>query len=103
AGAGASIPDRDFEIAGATIVATAAEIYAQAEMLLKVRALDACETAMVRPGRHRRDRPARAARAFGHRGARAARRVGVRPREAPTHHASADDGRAVVAGEHRGI
>ena len=50
AGTGASIRDREFEIAGATVVATAAEIYAQAEMLLKVRALDACETAMVRPG-----------------------------------------------------
>src|SRR5690349_19319119 len=50
AGTGASIPDREFEIAGATMVGTAAEIYAQAEMLLKVRALDACETAMVRPG-----------------------------------------------------
>jgi NAD(P) transhydrogenase subunit alpha len=50
AGTGASIPDREFETAGATIVGTAAEIYAQAELLLKVRALDTCETAMVRAG-----------------------------------------------------
>src|SRR3954471_14453725 len=50
AGAGASLPDRDFEIAGATIVAAAADVYAQAEMLLKVRSLDTCETAMLRRG-----------------------------------------------------
>src|SRR5258706_15896590 len=50
AGAGASIPDREFEIAGATIVATAAEIYAQADILLKMRAPEACETPMGRSG-----------------------------------------------------
>jgi NAD(P) transhydrogenase subunit alpha len=50
AGTGANIPDREFELAGATIVLTAAEVYAQGEILLKVRALDTCETAMVRPG-----------------------------------------------------
>src|SRR5579862_5782172 len=50
AGTGASIPDREFELAGAAIVATAAEVFAQAEILLKVRALDACETSMLRPG-----------------------------------------------------
>ena len=50
AGAGASIPDRDFQAAGATIAASAAEVYAQAELLLKVRGPDACEIAMLKPG-----------------------------------------------------
>jgi NAD(P) transhydrogenase subunit alpha len=50
AGAGASIPDRAFETAGATIVAAAADVYAHADLLLKVRGLDSCEMALLRPG-----------------------------------------------------
>jgi proton-translocating NAD(P)+ transhydrogenase subunit alpha len=38
AGAGASIADSEFAAAGATVVATAAELYRSAELLLKVRA-----------------------------------------------------------------
>ena len=37
AGAGASIPDADFVAAGATIAASAADVYAKADMILKVR------------------------------------------------------------------
>src|SRR5258705_7433264 len=50
AGAGANIPDGDFQAAGATIAGGAAEVYAQAELLLKVRGPDACEIAMLKPG-----------------------------------------------------
>jgi NAD(P) transhydrogenase subunit alpha len=50
AGAGASIPDRDFQAAGATMAGSAAQVYAHAELLLKVRGPDACEIVMLRPG-----------------------------------------------------
>lgn len=50
AGAGANISDSDFETAGATIAGSAADVYAHAELLLKVRSPDACEVAMLRPG-----------------------------------------------------
>jgi NAD(P) transhydrogenase subunit alpha len=50
AGTGASISDQQFEAAGATIAGTAADIYAQAELLLKVRGPDPCEIPMLRPG-----------------------------------------------------
>src|SRR6478735_1150099 len=50
AGAGANIPDRDFETAGATIAASAADVYAQSDLLLKVRGPDACEIPMLRSG-----------------------------------------------------
>src|SRR5882672_7366804 len=50
AGTGAHVPDEDFKAAGATIAGTAAEIYAQSELLLKVRGPDACEIAMLLPG-----------------------------------------------------
>ncbi len=50
AGAGANIPDGDFQAAGATIAGSAAEVYAQAELLLKVRGPDVCEIAMLKPG-----------------------------------------------------
>jgi len=49
AGAGARIGDEEFKAAGATIVGTAAEIYADADLLLKVRGPDSCELAMLRP------------------------------------------------------
>jgi NAD(P) transhydrogenase subunit alpha len=49
AGAGAHIPDQTYEAAGATIVAKAADVYSQAEMVLKVRGPDPCEISMLRP------------------------------------------------------
>jgi NAD(P) transhydrogenase subunit alpha len=49
AGLGASIPDADFESAGATL-ATAADIYEQADIVLKVRAPDAIELPLLRRG-----------------------------------------------------
>ncbi|MBM3342754.1 MAG: Re/Si-specific NAD(P)(+) transhydrogenase subunit alpha [Betaproteobacteria bacterium] len=50
AGAGASIPDDFFAAAGATIVARAAQVYAQAEIVLKVRGPDTAELAQLRNG-----------------------------------------------------
>ena len=50
AGAGASIPDEQFTAAGATIAASAAEVYAQAEIVLKVRGPDASELAQLKGG-----------------------------------------------------
>ena len=46
AGMGASIPDADYQAAGATMV-SAAELYAQAEIVLKVRAPSAEELARL--------------------------------------------------------
>ncbi|HET6756401.1 MAG TPA: Re/Si-specific NAD(P)(+) transhydrogenase subunit alpha [Burkholderiales bacterium] len=48
AGSGASIPDSDFSGAGATLAASAAEIYSQSELVLKVRAPDSSEIPMLR-------------------------------------------------------
>ncbi|MER0215977.1 MAG: Re/Si-specific NAD(P)(+) transhydrogenase subunit alpha [Nitrosomonas sp.] len=48
AGAGASIPDSAYQEAGATIVADAAELYAQAQIVLKVRGPESAELAMMR-------------------------------------------------------
>ncbi|MBX9638015.1 MAG: Re/Si-specific NAD(P)(+) transhydrogenase subunit alpha, partial [Nitrosomonas sp.] len=48
AGAGASIPDSAYQEAGATIVADAAELYAQAQIILKVRGPESTELAMIR-------------------------------------------------------
>ena len=50
AGAGASIPDGDFQSAGATITGSATEVYGQSELLLTVRGPDPCEVAMLAPG-----------------------------------------------------
>ena len=50
AGAGANIPDQDFQAAGATVAVTAADVYADADLLLKVRGPDPCELDMLRPG-----------------------------------------------------
>ena len=50
AGAGASIPDDQYAAAGATVVKSAADVYGQAEIVLKVRAPDAGELAQLRPG-----------------------------------------------------
>ncbi|MBX9637470.1 Re/Si-specific NAD(P)(+) transhydrogenase subunit alpha [Nitrosomonas sp.] len=48
AGAGASIPDSAYQEAGATIVTDVAELYAQSQIVLKVRGPESSELAMVR-------------------------------------------------------
>jgi NAD(P) transhydrogenase subunit alpha len=49
AGAGANIPDQTYQAAGATIAATAADVYSQADIVLKVRGPDPCEISLLRP------------------------------------------------------
>jgi NAD(P) transhydrogenase subunit alpha len=48
AGAGASMPDSAYQEAGAAIVTDAADLYAQSEIVLKVRGPDSAELAMIR-------------------------------------------------------
>ncbi|MEP6877571.1 MAG: Re/Si-specific NAD(P)(+) transhydrogenase subunit alpha [Nitrosospira sp.] len=48
AGAGASIPDEEYQAAGATIVTSAAELYTQSQIVLKVRGPESGELAMIR-------------------------------------------------------
>ncbi len=48
AGAGASIPDEEYQAAGATIVASAAELYEQSRIVLKVRGPAPDELALMR-------------------------------------------------------
>ena len=50
AGVAASIPDELFTAAGATIVASAANVYAQADIVLKVRGPDTGELAQLKSG-----------------------------------------------------
>ena len=50
AGIAASIPDEQFVAAGATIVADAADIYAQTDIVLKVRRPEATELALLKSG-----------------------------------------------------
>lgn len=50
AGAGADIPDDQFAAAGAKIVASAADVYGQADIVLKVRAPNEAELAQLRSG-----------------------------------------------------
>ena len=50
AGKGCSIPDADYEAAGATIAATAAEVYGAAGLILKVRGPEGAEISMMRRG-----------------------------------------------------
>lgn len=50
AGSGASIPDDLYAAAGAVVVAGASEVYAQAEIVLKVRGPDASELALLKSG-----------------------------------------------------
>ncbi|MDE2211077.1 MAG: alanine dehydrogenase, partial [Betaproteobacteria bacterium] len=50
AGAGIGAADEDYESAGATVVATAAEVYGGAEMVVKVKEPQAAERARLRPG-----------------------------------------------------
>jgi H+-translocating NAD(P) transhydrogenase subunit alpha len=48
AGAAASIPDEAFQAAGATVAANAAELYAQSQIVLKVRGPDPAELELMR-------------------------------------------------------
>ena len=50
AGAGIGAHDEGYESAGATVVATAAEVYGGAEMVVKVKEPQAAERARLRPG-----------------------------------------------------
>ncbi len=50
AGAGSAIADAEFEAQGATLVATAAEVFEQAEMILHVKEPQPAEIEMLRPG-----------------------------------------------------
>jgi NAD(P) transhydrogenase subunit alpha len=50
AGVSAAVPDADYQAAGATIVAAAADLYAQSDIVLKVRAPEAGELASLKRG-----------------------------------------------------
>src|SRR5262245_20247867 len=50
AGNGAAIPDAEFQAAGATIVGGAAEVYAQSDIVLKVRAPESPELGLLKRG-----------------------------------------------------
>ena len=50
AGTAAAVPDADFQAAGATIVSSAADVYGQADIVLKVRGPEAAELAGLRRG-----------------------------------------------------
>ena len=50
AGVAASIPDSDFEAAGATMAAQAADVYAQSDILVKVRGPEPSELPLLRRG-----------------------------------------------------
>lgn len=50
AGAGVGLADEAYEAAGAQVLDSAAEVYARAEMLVKVKELQPDEYAMLRPG-----------------------------------------------------
>jgi NAD(P) transhydrogenase subunit alpha len=50
AGTASSIPDAEFEAAGATIVGQAVDVYGQADVILKVRAPEPSELPMLRRG-----------------------------------------------------
>ncbi len=50
AGVASSIPDQDFEAAGAAIAAQAADVYAQSDIVIKVRGPEPSELALLRRG-----------------------------------------------------
>ena len=50
AGVASSIPDQDFESAGAAIAAQAADVYAQSDIVIKVRGPEPSELALLRRG-----------------------------------------------------
>src|SRR5258707_12134213 len=57
AGAGASIPDADFQAAGASIAAGAADVYARAELILKARPPQSADLGMPSPAQGPAGRP----------------------------------------------
>ena len=101
AGAGAMIPDQAYTDAGATVVSTG-DLYAGSDVVLRVQKPSAEEAARLRSGQTRRG-PADAAarpRPDGDAGVRRGDRG--QPRRDPAHAvAGPDDGRPVLAGEHR--
>ena len=98
AGARSSIPDADFQAAGAQI--GSADQALGADIVLKVRGPTAEELPKLKRGALL-DRPARSLRRGRHPVVRERGRHRLRAREAAAHLARAVDGRAVVAGEHR--
>src|SRR5688572_2269318 len=50
AGVAAGIPDADFQAAGAAVMPTAAQVYAESDVVLKVRPPDAAELPLIRRG-----------------------------------------------------
>ncbi|GAC1324240.1 MAG: alanine dehydrogenase [Mycobacteriales bacterium] len=50
AGVGSSIPDEDFDVAGATIIGAADDVWAEAELILKVKEPVEAEYPLLRPG-----------------------------------------------------
>ena len=50
AGDGAALPDDAYREAGATVVATAADLYAQGDIVVRVGRIEAGEVAALRPG-----------------------------------------------------
>ncbi len=50
AGAGSSIPDQDYVNAGAEIVASAAEVWQKADLVVKVKEPQPAEYGFFRPG-----------------------------------------------------
>ncbi len=50
AGNGCSMPDAEYQAAGATLVSSASEVYRQAELILKVRGPEATELPLLRKG-----------------------------------------------------
>ena len=50
AGLGSGLSDSDYEAAGAELVATPAEVFAQADMIVKVKEPQAAEWSLMRPG-----------------------------------------------------
>ena len=100
AGTKANYPDADYAAAGGTLVASAADVFAQADIVLKVRGPEPDELAMLRPGvilacllsAFDPEHLQALARTGGH---------GLSPGVDSAHHARADDGRAVLPGKHR--
>ena len=99
AGRDASIPDSEFTAAGATL-GCATDVYSQSDVVLKVQRPEAIGASAAAARQRPRRAPLAARRPVG---AGQHRRDGVRDGTAPSHHARAEHGRAVVAGQHRGL
>ena len=100
AGNGAAIPDAEFQAAGATIVGAAGDVYAQSDIVLKVRAPDTGELPLVKRGSILAGllNPYDAA---GIEALRENRRHRLRDGVAAADHARAVDGRPVLPGQYR--